>query len=359
MRSHHRAGFWFLGLVAAVVLIRALLPYGVLRIVNGKLSNMGDYHGVVQDVDLHLWRGAYTLHQLNIEKNNGEVPIPLLSAPKVELSLGWRQLLRGALVGTAEFQQPDLNFVDAEASARKQVGVGVDWRQKLQDLLAIQLDEVVVRDGRVHFRNLSSTPPVDLKVTDVQIVVRNLTNSSSAIRRATFDGTAKVFDQARLDTSGEFDPIGRPDSFVFKLRVLDIDLTLANSFVRAYSGLDIASGSGDFVAEVTAEKGRISGYAKPLIKDLKVFSWAHDGDTKSTNPLRVIWQSLATVAVEVFTNRRNDQFGTRIELRGSIDDSTVNVPGALWGIVRNAFIKAYKPDFESLRDAAKPSKDSK
>lgn len=358
MRRHQRAGLWLLGLLAAVVVLRALMPIAVQHYVNGKLAHMGDYRGVVQDVDLHLWRGAYTLHQLHIEKNNGKVPIPLLSSPKVELALGWRQLLGGAIVGTANFEKPDLNFIDAAASDRKQAGVGVDWRQKLQELLAIQLDEVVVQDGTVHFRNLGSTPPVDLVATDVQAVVRNLTNASHATRSATFEATAKVFDQALLESSGEFDPIGRPDSFVFKLRVRDVDIKRANSFVRAYSGLDIASGQGDFVTEITADKGRLSGYAKPLVRDLKVFSWDRERDVKGINPLRMIWQSLATVAVEVFTNRHNDQFGTRVEISGSIDDRNVDVISAVFGVVRNAFIKAYKPDFESVRDSAKPEPDA-
>jgi len=336
------------------------LPQVVESYVNRKLAVMGSYHGHVDEVDLHLWRGAYTLHGLKIEKSGGKVPVPLLSAPTVQLAISWRGLLEGGVVGTAEFDQPDLNFVDAETDSRQQGGTGVNWRQRLEGLLPIRLDEVVLRRGTIHFRNLGSNPPVDLKATEVEAVVKNLTNVEDrpGSRVATFEGTARILEQAKLDGSGEFDPIGRPDTFALKMRVLDVDLKRANSFVRAYSGLDVASGRGDFVMELTAEKGQVRGYAKPLLRDLKVFSWKRDVDEKGLHPFRLAWQSLTAFAVELFTNRKNDQFGTRVELSGSLDEQDVDVLGALLGIVRNAFIEAYKPDFESLQESARPAQPS-
>ena len=348
---------WLASIVVVLVAIRAALPSAVESYVNRRLAVMGSYHGQVEEVDLHLWRGAYTLHGLKIEKQGGKVPVPLLSAPTVELAISWRGLLQGGVVGTAEFDRPDLNFVDAETDSRQQGGTGVNWRQKLEDLLPIRLDQIVLRDGTIHFRNLGTIPPVDLKATAVDAVVNNLTNveGKPGSRVATFKGTARILEQAQLDASGEFDPIGRPDTFVLKMRVLDVDLKRANSFVRAYSGLDVASGRGDFVMELTADKGKLRGYAKPLLRDLKIFSWKRDVGEKGLQPLRLVWQSLSAFAVEVFTNRKTDQFGTRVELSGSLDEQNVDVLGALIGIVRNAFIEAYKPDFESLRKAAKPA----
>lgn len=354
------SGIALLIVVALLIAARAVLPYGVESFVNRKLDRMGSYHGSVADVDLHLWRGAYTLHDLAIIKTGGKVPIPLLTAPKTELSIGWRQLLKGELVGTAEFESPELNFVDSAARAGKQGGGGVNWRQKLQELLPITLDEVVVHDGTIAFKNLTSNPPVDLKATGVEATVRNLTNvvADGQTRAASFEGTANILEQAKLDAAAEFDPIGRPDSFSLRLRVLDVDLKRANSFVRAYSGLDVAKGRGDFVMEVEAKDGKVKGYAKPLLRELEVFSWERDV-RGSPNPLRVAWQTVTAFAVNVFTNRRHDQFGTRVELSGTLDDREVDVPGALWGIVRNAFVEAYKPDFESLAKDAKPAKDKK
>lgn len=361
MRRSERIFLWVMAIAVALLLLRAALPEVVESYVNRKLATMGDYRGRVDEVDLHLWRGAYTLHGLTIEKDDGKVPVPLLSAPTVELAVSWRGLIAGGIVGTVEFDRADLNFVDAESDARQQGGTGVNWRQKLEELLPIQLDEVVLRDCTIHFRNVGSDPPVDLKATQVNAVVKNLTNVEDRPggRVASFEATARVLDQAGLEAAGEFDPVGRPDTFALKLRVLDVDLKRANSFVRAYSGLDVASGRGDFVMEVSADKGQLRGYAKPLLRDLQVFSWKRDVDEKGLQPLRLAWQSITAFAVEVFTNRKNDQFGTRVELSGSLDQQNVDVLGALLGIVRNAFVEDYKPDFESLQKSARPSPEVK
>ncbi len=63
-------------LLIALVIVRALLPFWVRDYVNRKLSEMPDYRGHVSAVTLHLWRGAYQIHNVNIQKTTGHVPVP-------------------------------------------------------------------------------------------------------------------------------------------------------------------------------------------------------------------------------------------------------------------------------------------
>jgi hypothetical protein len=65
--------------------------------VNGKLSELHDYRAHVDAVTLHLWRGAYSVHNIKVVKTSGKVPVPFLSAPMVDLSVGWMALFHGAL----------------------------------------------------------------------------------------------------------------------------------------------------------------------------------------------------------------------------------------------------------------------
>lgn len=112
-----KSGYWLASLLLVAAAARATLPHAVEFALNRKLDRMGNYHGELAELDLQLWRGAYTVRGLHIEKNNGKVPIPLLSAPVVELALDWPRLLRGAVVGKASFESPDINFVDADSDA--------------------------------------------------------------------------------------------------------------------------------------------------------------------------------------------------------------------------------------------------
>ncbi len=351
MRKRRAAVLILLLLILGLVALRVALPGIVERQINARMAEMGDYTGRVDRVGLAIWRGAYSLRGLQVEKRAGEIPVPLLSAPSVDISLSWRDLLRGGIVAEVRFEQPTVHFVDGSGAENSQAGLGVDWRQRLDDLVPIRVDDVLIRDGTVVFHNFVSDPPVDLKATQVDAAIRNLTNvrDTEGRRVAEMEATATLFDSGRLETEARFDPFGRIDEFSFALRVLEIDLTQVNDLARAYANLDFESGNGEFVLELEAAEGQLSGYAKPLFQQLQIFSWQSDVVESDKNPLRIAWEALAEGVTTLFTNRPADQFGTRIEIRGDISDPELGTFSAIIGILRNAFGEALRPYFEGTR----------
>lgn len=125
------------GLASLVVLLVALhlaLPYLVRDYLNDRLANMGEYRGQVADVDLAWWRGAYQINGLKIVKTSGKVPVPLLDAPLIDLSVSWHSLWYDrAVVAEVTFVRPVLNFVDGGSKQASQTGQGTDWRQQLEN----------------------------------------------------------------------------------------------------------------------------------------------------------------------------------------------------------------------------------
>lgn len=348
MRRSRKVGLLLLIGVLALVLARLLLPTLIERVVNRQLADLGEYSGQVADVDVALWRGAYVLHGLRIDKVSGQVPVPMLDAPRIDIALGWRHLLRGAIVARVAFEQPVVNFVDGRGGDDSLTGAGVDWRQQLEDLVPIRIDEVQVRDGEVVFNNFVSDPPVDLRATAVHADIENLTNVRDADGRrvASMTGTAHLFDSADLEAQASFDPFGRMDEFTLAMRVLAVDLTRINDLAQAYANLDFESGNGEFVMELEAADGRLTGYAKPLFQNLSIFSWRSDVVDGDKNPLRLAWEALVEGVTTVLRNPPADQFGTRIEIRGRIDDPELGVFGAVIEVLRNAFVRALEPYFE-------------
>ncbi|WP_428311731.1 DUF748 domain-containing protein [Hydrocarboniphaga sp.] len=347
--------------VALLVLLRMALPHWVTNYLNARLATMGSYHGQVAEVDLHLWRGAYTIHQLQVVKNTGKVPLPLLKAPRTELAIRWADLARGKVVATIEFYDTELNFVDGRGEADGQSGKGVDWRAQLEKLMPVQIDEIQFIDGTLVFRNFVSDPPVDLRATQVNGYVRNLTNVEDANgeRVAVFDAHAQMLGDAPAEAHAEFDPFNESRDFSLRLRILDFDVVDANDFARAYAKLDFASGHGEFVTELDAKDGHLRGYAKPLFKDLKVFSWKQDVEQEKENPLRLAWEATAGLFTQLFKNHREDQFATRIEISGDIGATETHPVEAILSILKNAFIKAYKPNFEHLEESKDKGVDDK
>ena len=348
-----RTAAWLLIVIVVLVGLRLALPYLVKDYLNHRMERMGDYHGQVADVGIALWRGAYTLDSLRVDKVSGKVPVPLFAAVRTDISLSWHALLHGRLRGRVIFERPTLNFVDGRSDAEQQAGRGVNWRVQLQKLMPMRLDELTVHDGTVTFRNFVSKPPVDLKMTDVEGTVRNLSNADrrQGRRVATLQATAKVLGDAPLQTSASFDPLEKRGDFKLDLRVTGIQLPRLNDLARAYARLDFDGGNGDFVMQLEASNGLLEGYAKPLLHGVRIFSWKQDVEQEHENPLRVAWEAVAQAVTSIFKNQKQDQFATRVPISGRIDDKHLGAWEAILGVLRNAFVKAYTPQLEHLRPA--------
>ncbi|MEO8810114.1 MAG: DUF748 domain-containing protein [Rhodanobacter sp.] len=346
---------WLLLIIALLLVARIALPYVVKHYLNSHMDRMGDYHGQIADIDIHLWRGAYSVDGLKIVKVSGKVPVPLLDAPRTDIQLSWRALTHGLLRGKIVFFHPVLNFVDGNGKDDTQSGKGVDWRSKLKLLTPMRLDELTVINGTVTFNNFVSSPRVDLKMTDVNGTVTNLTNveRQGGSRVANMHATAKILGQAPLETHAQFDPLENHGDFKVDLRVSNVDLTHANQLARAYTGLDLASGKGDFTMQLEASDGQLKGYAKPLFHNLQIFSWKQDVEKDHKNPFQLAWEAAAQAVTFIFKNHAKDQFATRIPISGRIDDKKLGTFPAILNVLHNAFVQAYTPQLEHLKPADK------
>ena len=83
-------------IVTIGIVLRISLPPVLKSYVNASLAEMGPYTGRVEDVDVALVRGAYTLHRLRIVNNRADGEIPFLDLPAMDISIDWRALFAAA-----------------------------------------------------------------------------------------------------------------------------------------------------------------------------------------------------------------------------------------------------------------------
>ncbi|CAG8867553.1 hypothetical protein PS627_02547 [Pseudomonas fluorescens] len=341
-----------IGLASLIVLLVALhlaLPGLGRDYLNDKLADMGDYRGQVTDVDLAWWRGAYQINGLEIVKTTGKVPVPFVQAPLIDISVSWHALWHDhAVVAEVAFVKPVLNFVDGGSKQASQTGQGTDWRQQLDKLLPITLNEVRIDDGTLTFRNFNSKPPVDLKATELQASIRNLTNVKDVKGRrdASFEATARMLGDARVETRATFDPFSEFEDFDFRLRANGIQLRRLNDFASAYGKFDFNAGHGDVVIEAQAKDAQLSGYIKPLLRDVDVFNWQQDVKDADKGFFRSIWEAVVGASETVLKNQRKNQFATRVELSGSVHKSDISAFEAFLQILRNGFVQAFSARYE-------------
>lgn len=330
-------------LVGAVLIVRAMLPWGVRWYVNRQINQSPLYEGAIGEIDLHLWRGAYSIRDVQLSKTTGNVPVPFFSAKRVDFSLQWDALSKGRFVGRMFLDRPQLNFVDSEDPSRAQTGAGGPWLEMIRDLSPFKVNSAVVRDGAVHFRAFEADPPVDVYLSSVNGRIENLKNIDDANTplAATVGAEALAMDQAKVECEIKLDPFSYRPTFQVALRLLGLDVTKTNSLARAYGNFSFEAGWFDLVIEADAKEGGVEGYIKPLFRNIKVLDLrkdAADGDV-----VRVFWEALVGVATEIFENQPRDQFATRINFRGDLRNPQTNLLEVIGNVLHNAFIRAYLP----------------
>lgn len=344
----------FIALLAVLLLaVHLLLPIVVKDMLNKKMADMGEYRGHVEDVDIVLWRGAYRMDGLNIVKIDGNTQVPFLKMPRTDVKIRLRPFWsNGVLVAEMDVLEPELNFVDGNSDEQKQAGTGVDWRERLESILPVRLDRVDIRQGVVAFRNFNSEPPVNIYVNELDLTILNLTNAKQqeGARDATAQGNGLFLGQAPIEASASFDPLVRMENLDFRLRMTDLELPRLNEFSAAYGNFDFKSGTGDLVIEAEVREGQITGYVKPLLRNADIFDIEQDIQNEDKGFFRGIWEAVVGGGQQVLQNQKLDQFATRVDLSGSVNDTDVSPLQAFFGILRNAFIEAFTTRFEQVQD---------
>ncbi|MCI8212122.1 hypothetical protein AUC61_21550 [Pseudomonas sp. S25] len=354
MKRRYSWPLWTLaGIVVLLVAVHIALPYLVRNYLNDKLADMGDYRGQVTDVDVELWRGAYRINGLNIVKVDGKVPVPFVKVPVIDLAVSWKHLWYDhAVVAEMIFAQPEINFVDGGKNKQaSQTGQGTDWQEQINKLLPITLNEVRINDGKITFNNFSTTPKVKIEADKLNASLYNLTNVEDlkGNRDARFEGKALLEGHARMEASATFDPFTNFEDFDLRLRATGIELKRLNDLASAYGNFDFNAGQGDLVIEAQADKGQLTGYIKPLLRDVEVFNWKQDVENQNKGFFRSIWEAVVGGGETVLKNQSENQFATRVELSGSVHNQDVSAFQAFLQILRNAFVQAFNARYDGSK----------
>jgi len=262
----------------------------------------------------------------------------------VDFAVQWRALTHRKVVGQVVMERPELNFVDAPSESESQTGAGGPWLQMIRDLFPFKINSAVVQDGTVHFRVFQAATPVDVYLSQVNGTIDNLGNIQDETTPlvSTVQATALVMDQARLDFKMTLDPFSYRPTFHMVTRVLGLDVTRVNDLALRYGKFDFKRGWLDLVVEAESREGLLTGYVKPLFRNLKVFSLTQD--LKEDNVFEFFWQALVGAATSLFKNQPRDQFGTLIPFSGDASGSTtMDVLATVGNVLRNAFVRAYLP----------------
>ncbi len=344
---HHRRKVLLIilgSLLILLIAVRIALPHILLKLVNQQLSHIKGYYGHVDDIDVALIRGAYTLKGTKLEKLGGKVPVPFFSADAIDLSLEWAALFHGAIDGKIRAEHPVLNFVKGPTEETSETKIDSSWIDVVKNLMPLKINRFEVNEGEIHYRDFYSSPKVDIFTKQVHILAENLSNAKhdKELLPSTAEASAQVYGgEARLHM--KLNVLSKIPVFELKAELVSLDITNLNNFLQAYAKLDVKSGHISIYMEAATKDDVIKGYAKPIIKDLKVVNWEKDKD----HPLKIAWEAVVGSVAWVFKNHGKDQQATKVEFEGNLKSPNIHIMEIIGQIFYNAFIQALSPSLEN------------
>ena len=72
----------------------------------------------------------------------------------------------------------------------------------------------------------------------------------------------------------------------------------------------------ELYTELAAADGKFKGYAKPIMRDVQIYS----SEEPEKNPLKRLWEGIVEFATEVLENDKTGQVAARIPFSGTIKD---------------------------------------
>ena len=350
-----------IGIVAVLIILRLFLPFIVLHYANKVLADVRGYYGHIDDIDISLYRGAYQINGIYLNKKDlaSQKQTDFFRAENIDLSIEWKALFQGSLVGELVFNSPKLIFTKNKTEIDDVKKDTSDFRKILKDFMPLKINRFEVNNGSIHYVDATAKPKVDIALQQTYILAQNLTNAADNKTALPSPVTARANAYGgTVSFNMKLNPLAKRSTFDMNAEIKNTNLVLLNDFLKAYGNFDVNKGNFGLYTEFAAKNGKYKGYVKPVIRDLEVLGPEDRGD----NFFHKIWEGVVGGVGTILKNPKKDQVATKVPIEGDFTGSETDISEAIWQLLRNAFIQALIPSVDnqiSLRsvDTKKETKD--
>jgi hypothetical protein len=147
----------------------------------------------------------------------------------------------------------------------------------------------------------------------------------------------------RTEATMSFKPTPKGPDFDLLLKLEETDMTTMNPLLRQYGKFDVVEGKFSLYSELHGKGGLVTGYVKPLFRDVKAYDPTQDQDKSFTKKL---YERLVNGATKILKNFPREEVATKVDVAGQIDQPQTSVLQAIGNLLRNAFIQAILPGLE-------------
>jgi hypothetical protein len=337
-----------LGIVIVLIIFRLMLPSIVKNYVNKVLNELPGYTGHVEDIDIRLLQGAYAIDGLVLKKRTDTSSYPFLLINHTDLSVEWKQIFKGRLVGEVILDRPSIHILAETADLSKEPSKE-HWTETLQDLMPLTINRLEITNGKFTYLDRSSSPDIDLHIDSMRLTALNLANvedSSSTKLPSTVSLSGTSIGQGHLKVDMKVNVLKEIPDFDMNMQLTSVNLTSLNNFIKAQGKFDVERGNLDIYSELELMDGELNGYVKPFIENIKVLDWKNDNEKEEGGILNAAKEAVIGLFSKVVENPEREQIATTVPIQGNVNNPKTNGWATFLGILKNAFIEALNRGIE-------------
>ena len=326
-----------LGIIVFLIVLRLFMPVLVKNYVNGVLADIPGYYGHVDGIDIDLYRGAYVIENMTLNKVEAGSEVPFLDFEKTDISIEWNALVKGRIVSEIEMNRPKIIYVLEDQQEGGTAPEADDWTKALTDLVPISINNLQITDGTVAFVQVQANPTIDLNLKNLNLNATNLRNVVQKERTLPSDihATATSIGQGDLVLDGKMNLVKEVPDMDIAFSVTDADVKALNDFTKYYAEIDFESGTFEVFGEIAIADGFLKGSIKPIIKNGKLVG-------KEDGFLETLWEGFVGFFKFVLKNQKNNTLATKVPLEGDLNNLGTKTWPTVTNIFKNAWVKAYK-----------------
>ena len=295
----------------------------------------------LDNIELEYFKPIANRYNLSVTKGTLALAGDLEYAPtitKVALDRVSVQNTRLEYIHTAATAQVE--------QARKDQTVKAAKRVANEPTMELRINRVDVTKSTFVLVNRAASPEYRLELTDAELTLENLSNQrieGAAVARlkGRFMGGEAHASLTVRPRKGGYD-------MDLSARVEDADMARMNNFVHDYGGFNVAEGEMSVFTELKVENGAVTGYVKPLFRDVKVGVPEGEPEPPKSFSQR-LYQGAVGLAAKILKNRPRKEVATVVTITGRADQPVYSMWNAVGHLLQNAFIKAILPGFDPER----------
>lgn len=218
--------------------------------------------------------------------------------------------------------------------------------------LLVKIARLRITKGTFGYVNKTTSPPYRVFLTDTDVILTNLSNQKSeGVATAKLQG--KFMGSGNTIVDGKFQAERSGPAFDLSVRITDVSMPAMNDLFRAHGNFDVTAGQFSFFSEMAVHNGAITGYVKPLFKDITVYDAEKDKDKSFSHR---IYERVVGGVAKILKSRSREEVATKADISGRLDNPNVKPMEVIVRLIQNAFFKAILPGLEKETKRAEKAK---